>query len=493
LIIVFTSAKVNCGAQETQNSTQYYTLDQVIALAQKKSSDALINIHSFRSSYWSYRSFKAGYMPNLSFNAKLPGITRTIEEVVQNDGSVDYRERNNASFRADMALTQKVGLTGGTLYLQSGLQRLDNNFLTGTKSTQYLSSPISFGIVQPIFSYNAYKWDKIIEPMMYNEAKREFLEQNEEVAVTAINHFFNLLNAQLTREISYKNESNYDTLYKIAQGRFVLGKIAENELLQLELNLLNAQIAVENAELNYNNALFIFKSYIRTKDNAPIILVPPIVKSFFTINNEEAITQATQNTSSILSYERQIWQARSDVAKAKHEGRFSADLSASFGLTQTSDKLLDVYKNPLDEEIISIDLSIPILDWGQARGRIRMAESKLDMVQTQMEQNQIDFNQNINLKVQQFNMQQNQLFIAAKSDTVAQKRFDITRKRYMIGQVNDVLELNNAQIDNDKAKMSYYDALKTYWLIFYEIRRSTLYDFLNLQKIDFSPENVIVK
>ena len=495
VIIIAIILDSNTKAQaQTQYDTLYFALGDLISLAQNDSPDAHINVHSFRNSYWNYRSFKAGYLPNLAFNAKLPSIMRTIDEVVQNDGSVDYRERNTASFRADLSLTQKIGLTGGTIFVQTGLQRLDNNiFSGGNASTQYLSSPVSFGISQPIFSYNSYKWDKVTQAMQYDEAMRGYMEKNEGIAITAVNHFFDLLKAQINKEISIKNEANYDTLYKIAQNRYVLGKIAENELLQLELNLLSAQLATENAELDYDNALFAFKSYIRLKTSQAIVLIPPVVESFFTIDVDQAIEEAVNNTSATLSFERQVWEAKSNVARAKHEGRFSANLSASFGLAQTADKLIDAYKNPLDEEIVSLDITVPILDWGQARGRIRMAESRLDMVQTQIDQSYIDFRQNINLKVQQFNMQQNQLLIAAKSDTIAQKRYDITQKRYMIGQVNDVLELNNAQIDNDNAKIRYYEALRTYWKIYFEIRQSTLYDFERKQKISMMFNTLIDK
>jgi len=63
----------------------------------------------------------------------------------------------------------------------------------------------------------------------------------------------------------------------------------------------------------------------------------------------------------------------------------------------------------------------------------------------------------------------------------------------MIGKVNDVLELNNAQIDNDNAKVSYYNALKNYWNNYYELRKSTLFDFEKGQKIHIDPEELIEK
>ncbi len=94
-----------------------------------------------------------------------------------------------ARYSADIALTQKIGLTGGgEVFLQSSLQRLDNYFVD-TTTNQFLSQPISIGFRQPIFGYNEYKWSKEIEPMRYQEAQRSYLENQEEVAITAINHF----------------------------------------------------------------------------------------------------------------------------------------------------------------------------------------------------------------------------------------------------------------------------------------------------------------
>jgi hypothetical protein len=57
--------------------------------------------------------------------------------------------------------------------------------------------------------------------------------------------------------------------------------------------------------------------------------------------------------------------------------------------------------------------------------------------------------------------------------------------------VNDVLELKNAQIDNDNAKIGYYNALKTYWTSYYDLRRLTLYDFINERKLQVNPEELL--
>ncbi|MCF8229080.1 MAG: TolC family protein [Bacteroidales bacterium] len=475
---------------KAQDKINRLSLEDVIYIAQEQSPDALIAKHKFRRSYWEWRSYKATYLPNLSLDGTVPNFNRSIDAVTQPDGSIEYRERKFTEISSDLSLRQKIGLTGGEIFLRSGLKRNDNIF-PDTTTTSYLSTPVNIGYNQPIFQYNDFRWDKKIEPMKYEEAMRTYAEDHEQIAITATNHFFDLLIAQISLEIAKKNYANYDTLYHIAQGRYNLGKIAENELLQLELNLLKAEASVDNAQLSYENMLFVLKSFLRIKDNAVITLIPPTKTFHFDVDIETAVFEAKNNTSEGLSFERRLLEAESNLARAKMTGRFDADLYAVFGLTQTADKFENVYKNPRDQQQLVLGLSIPILDWGQARGQIKMAESSLELTKTSIEQERIDFEQNIFLKVMQFNMQEKQLYISAKADTVAQKRFDVTQKRYMIGKVNDVLELNQAQIDNDNAKQGYYQALKTYWNSYFNLRKMTLYDFREDERIEFDVMEVL--
>ncbi len=457
-------------------SVKRYTLDQVIHIAQKQSPDALMAIHRFRKSYWQYRNFKATYLPNLNLTATLPDINRSINAISAPDGTISYTPQSISNYSIGLSLNQKIGLTGGEIFVNSGLHRMDNVF-TDTTTRQYLSNVVNVGIMQPIFTYNPYKWQKKLEPMKYEEAKRKYMESEEDVAIKAINYFFSLLTAQIEVEIAKKNYHNYDTLYRIAKGRYNLGKIAENDLLQLQLNFLKADASVEQAQLNYNDKLFRFKSFLRLKDSSSVQLVPPLLTSFFDVPVSKAIAEAKQNTSTALTFTQRLLEAASQLNMARMNGRFDMNLYASFGLSQTATTLPEVYKTPLNQERVSMGITLPLLDWGKARGGIKIAQSNQDLVKTAVEQDRIDFEQNIYLKVMQFAMQKKQLAIAAKSDTVAQLRYKITHERYMIGKVNDVLELNNAQIDNDNAKLNYFNTLKDYWINYYQLRKLTLYDF----------------
>ncbi len=453
-----------------------YTLEDVIAIAQEQSPDAKIAKHQYLRSYWGFKSFKAAYLPGVKLAATVPDINQGIEAITAQDGSRRYTPISFTGYEAELSINQQIGFTGGTVSLTSGFSMFTDN-KADTLPTQYNTNIISIRYSQPIFTYNSYKWEKRIEPMKLEEAQRIYIETAEQVAITAVDYFFSLLLAQIQVGIALKNKANYDTLYRIASGRYNLGKIAENELLQLELNLLQADASVENADLNYESRLFQFRSYLRIKDSLEIKLLPPALTRHFKVLAQKAITEAKNNSSTELEFRRRLLEAERDVNFAKMDGRFDANLYAQFGLTQRSYDIQDAYVNPIDQEAVSLGISIPLLDWGKARGDIKVAQSSQDLIETSVEQEKIDFEQSVFLQVMQFNMQEKQMKIAAKSDTVAQKRFEVTQKRYMIGVVNDVLELNNAQIDNDNAKMGYYRSLMTYWKNYYELRKLTHYDF----------------
>jgi outer membrane protein TolC len=466
------------------------TLSDALAIAQAKSSDALIAKHRFRINYWQYRSFKADYLPSVVVDASLPNFSRSYRTVSVPDGPDIFQYNTLGNYSAGITINQKIGPTGGSVFVQSSLQRLDNIYPDSTY-TNYQSVPVIIGYRQPIFQFNEYRWSKKLEPLKYEKAKRQCQEDIEQVSITTINHFFNLLLAQIEVGIAKKNLNSYDTLYKIALGRYQLGKIAENELLQLELNFLRAKASVDNASLNYEDMQFRLKSYLRIKDTKAIKLVPPAETHHEVIIASRALDEARKNTAASIDFQERLLTAESGVRRAKMDGRFDADLYLEYGLTQSTSSISNVYKNPLDQQQVDLGIKVPILDWGKARGQIRVAESNFELEQTSVEQEIIDFEQNVFLTVMQFNMQKDQLYIAAKADTVAQKRYDVTQKRYMIGQVNDVLELNNAQIDNDNARKGYYSALRSYWVNYYELRKMTLYDFLNGRLLMFDIKDIM--
>ncbi|MFW5725949.1 MAG: TolC family protein, partial [Bacteroidota bacterium] len=400
-----------------------------------------------------------------------------------------FVRRSQASSAATLSLTQRIGPTGGQIFMNTSLERIDLIREDGN-ITSYLSSPLNIGITQPILGYNPYRWERKIEPLRFQEARMRYIEDLETISLRANNFFFDLLLAQINIQINEVNLSNNDTLYQIARGRFSLGRIAENELLQMELNVLNSEASLEQSRIDYEAALFRFRSYLGLDNVQNISLLIPEERHELFIPLEKALEQAKENRSDIIAFQRRMIEAESQVSEARSESRFNANLFAVYGLTQTSEELNEVYLDPLDQQQLRVGVQVPILDWGVARGRVKMAESNRELVSTNVQQDMIDFEQEVFLRVMEFNMLERQLHIAAKADTIADKRYEVSRQRYLIGRI-DILELNIALAEKDRAKQSYLAALRSYWRGYFEMRRLTLYDFIEDQVITLNFDEIL--
>jgi outer membrane protein len=477
-IVLFAFTSLSVSSQQLKR----LSLEEVIRIAEDQSPNALMAKHRFRASYWQYRTFVAEYRPSLSLSGTLPEYNRIFEKVYNSQtGQEEYVEKNTNNASLSAQLSQNIGLTGGNIFVQSDLTRFD--VLGAGGRTQYISSPVSIGVTQPLFRYNSLKWQKKTEPVRYEQAKKRYISDIESVHSLAVDNFFRLALAQINKEIAEMNYFNSDTLYRIAQGRYNLGTIAEDELLQLELSFLNAGSQRNEAAMTLRDRELKLRSFLGYNENVRLELDIPLVVPELRVEVGKVIELALENNPTILQQKLTLLQAESSVAQAKADMGINANLSLSYGLRQQSALLPDVYKDPSNPQRVRLSLTMPIVDWGLSRGRYRMAQSSQELSQVQVAQALTDFEQNIILDVEQFNLQNDQVRIAAKSDEVAARRYEVTKQRFLIGRI-DVLELNDADTRKDQNRRNYIQAIQNYWSYYYNMRSLTLYDFENNRPLD---------
>jgi outer membrane protein TolC len=312
----------------------------------------------------------------------------------------------------------------------------------------------------------------------------------ETIAGEAIQYFFDLVLAQQNVKTAMLNYANTDTLYQIAKGRYNIGTIAENELLQMELSYLNAGSSVNEAEIDLQLKKFRLTSFLGMKDDYDIELIVPTHFPKTKLKFDNVFSLAKSNNPTIIQFERQVIESDRNVAQAKANRGFSANLFATYGLTQRSEEFKDAYIDPMDQQGVRVGLTVPILDWGLGRGRVKMAESSREVVKTNIQQSLTDFEQNIFLKVMEFNLQETQLQLTAKADTIAQNRYNVTKERFLIGKI-DVIELNIAQTERDNARSKYISAMRNYWQFYYEMRKLTQFNFIEDKPIEVEFETLI--
>ncbi|HAX94701.1 MAG TPA: TolC family protein [Bacteroidales bacterium] len=464
------------------------TLDDVMKLSEEQSPNALMAKNRFRASYWQYRTFKAEYRPSLTFTGTTPYYSTAFERVWNSTTETwNYKSTNVMRNLGSLALSQNIGFTGGTISLNSDLT-LENDFERDSRN--FITVPISIGLTQPLFRYNSLKWQKKTEPLRYSAAKQNYLSNIEGVHSQAVQYFFSLALAQSNKQIAEMNFANADTLYKIAQGRFDLGTIAENELLELQLTWLNTETQRREAEMILRDREIRLKSFLGFNENVKLELIIPTEIPELQVSPEEVLELARANNPEILQQQLTVMTAQSSVAQAKAEKGLNANLIASFG-TRDQDPDFDLaYAQSNQQQNIRLGVTVPILDWGLGRGRYKMAVSNLELAQVTSDQALVDFEQNLILDVEQFNLQRAQVAVAAKSDTVAMRMYEVTKQRFLIGKIA-ILELNNADTKKDQNRRQYIQALQNYWSYYYNIRSLALYDFVNRKPLETEFEKLL--
>ncbi|MDR2847484.1 MAG: TolC family protein [Bacteroidales bacterium] len=480
-------------AQNTAVPKYEFTLEDVVQLAKEQSNAAIAARHLLRSSYYSYMAYKANYLPKIILTTRPTTYEHSISTVNSSVGGVFQSQevkRNTFTSSAGLDLSQNVALTGGSVSLVSDFRRVQN---LSNSSTDYTTSPLRLLFNQPLNGYNELKWERKVEPLRYAEAKQSYIAQLEAVSYNATMRFFNLASAQIALTMAKVNLSNNKELYEISKGRYMIGTIAEDALLQMELRYMQAESALSTAQINIEFAKMSLRSYLGFRDNVEIELnINPGVPSL-KVPADKALTYAMSNSAEVISYNRQVLEAEQAAARAKSQKGVTVNLSASYGLNKTGTEFSQAYSPRFDDtQGVSVGISIPILDWNESRNRYREAKSRQEMVQTQMQQSSTDFQQQVFLQVMQFNMQENQVYINAKADTVAQKGYEVARQRYFTGKVT-VTDLNIADDAKNAAKQKYIQELGTYWQYYYRVRQYTLFDFLNNKPLDVNFDDIIGK
>ncbi|MDW7694354.1 TolC family protein [Flammeovirgaceae bacterium SG7u.111] len=453
---------------------QVYDLSQVINLAKMNSLSSLQAKNRKENRYWQYKTYQSNYKPQLSLDGSLPDFNSSISPVTQPDGTDIFIRRSLASSDLQLSISQAISATGGRIFAGTNVQRID--LYGDNRSTSYAASPLIFGVTQPVFGFNELKWDKRIEPIRYEESIKDYNEEVERVAIRASNLFFSLLLAQISLEISQKNKINNDTIYRIAEGRYELGKIAENELLQLELNLVNSEQQVRQARLDLETTMLNLNTFIGNPDNQEVTLIAPAEIPDFPIDVELAIQQAKKNRQQYLAFKRELMEAEREVAQAKGQSGLNVNVVGSFGLTSQSNTFDMLYNDMQDQQRLAVTFQIPIMDWGRQKAMKNTAIANQELVKNTVAQEEINFEQEIYTLVKQFPILREQLKASIRADEIAQLRYDISQQRYLVAKIS-ITDLNIALKEKDEAKQNYLQSLRDFWSAYYTIRALTLYDF----------------
>lgn len=471
--ILFFSGLI-CYNKPTKAQRFSLALEQAVERATNISLDKKINDYSLQSFYWDYNAFKASLKPTISLSSTVPNYTRTFSSIIQPNGTSYFILQNQSYSTLNLNVSQYIGATGGTLSVYSSLNRID--LFGDVSSHQYSTLPVSISYNQNTLLFNPLKWQKKIFRLQKDEATKGHLEGIENISINTVERYFELLILQAQVSIDKQNCVTADTLLKIVQTKFSIGTRDKNDLLQAKLNLLTAEnyntqdhLALEDAHQNLIN-------YLLFKASDSLLLTIPSAPANVLIDTKEAIEKAYSNRKKIVEFRRRRMELQKDSAQVKASTNPTVSIFGSFGLSQTNQNIEKSYQNLQQHQTIAVQLTIPLIDWGVNKSKRKKNITDIELLNTTIEQEKLAFEQEISLQVAKWNTALSNLNKAEEINNIAAERYEISRLKFISGNITNT-DFSYAQQQKDLAAITFINNLKNCWILYYTIRKLTLYDF----------------
>lgn len=437
------------------------SMTQAIALACKSSATAIKAKAEWEAAQWQYRSYKADLLPSLTLSL-IPmqynnDVTRRYISETDRD---EYRTQQSLYASTTLNLSQVIPFTGGSLYATSELGFL-RNFGTTTYN-QYSSTPIRVGYSQSIVGYNAFRWSKHIEPLRLQEAELSYRQTINGIAEEAGVLYLEAVMAQEAETLAQLNAQRADTLLAIGKARYQNGDLLRSDLLTLRMTQIethNDVLKTHNATTKALRALCVIMD-MEFDDGIHLEKVPG--DSLNVIYTVEAVAESRLSNPSIIEAERLVMEAKSAYDKAKRQRYIESNVDFSFGFNQYADNFKGAYRRPMQQGIVSLAVTIPLIDWGKRKGNLQTAAGNLKAAAAEVELRQRQLEMEVSVAVSDYNTQLLLLQSAMQAEEVSDEVYNEAVAEFKAG-ASSIEVLGNALLQNKEAHIRSATSLRDCW------------------------------
>lgn len=375
-------------------------------------------------------------------------------------------------------VSQPILMTGGEVSLINTFGWQDNKSTVENMDNRNraFSNDFYLRLSQPIFTYNRSKMElKQIEFDYENAGIRYALQRlNTERSIT--NQFYTVYMAQNNLSISKEELENTEQSFEIIKNKVEADLSAREELYQAELNLANAQSAVEERSVSLENAKDQLKQTLGMSLDDNIEVTLEIELDHVAIDLVQAVQSALNSRMEIRQREIDIELAEFQMIQTKSLNEFKGDISLSVGIIGDNERFGNIYENPTQNPRMSISLSVPIFDWGEKKARVNAQKVAQTLAKLEQENLRIDIELDVRQTWRRLENLRTQIDIAEKSVRNAQLTYDINLTRYREGDLTG-MEISQFQTQLSNRKITHAQALINYKIELLNLKILTLYDF----------------
>lgn len=449
------------------------TLEEALKVAESNSPSMKRTRLNLIRSQENLNAQNAALKSNFSLTINPIGYTQSREF---NDLISKWNSRNTTESYGTFTVSQPILFTDAKVSLVNRFGYKDSYSEFTNTTTKGFSNNLSINLDQPLFTYNRTKMQLKQLQLSLENAQLSYALQLLSLEKQVTQAFYSVYQQQQSLEIARQAYINMQQSYEISKNKVDAGLSAREEMFQAELNLATTKSDYENRQVAFENAKDDFKVLIGMSLYEDFNVLPNIEVDTIPIDVSFAIEHGLKNRMELRQREITIENSQFDLIQTKALNEFKGALGLSVGLFGDNEKFEKVYANPTDNESVSLQLTIPLWDWGEKKSRIKASEASLESNKVSLEEEENNIILGIRKVYRNLINLQNQIEITKKSITNAQLTYDLNLEKYKNGDLTG-MDLNIYQNQLSEKQLSYTNALISYKLELLNLKIQTLYDF----------------
>ena len=481
-ILALCIALVNFTAKA---ETYYLTLDASIELAKEKSYTMRNLQENLKIAEYNLKSATSSLKTHIDFSLTMPEFNQTVR-TWQDTTGVSFYSVKRMDYGGTVTVNQPL-ITNGNIYWETSLNSYDDLYnadRSATVNTRLrLRQPID-----ALYGYNAIRSSLKSARLNYERTNKSLRREELNLEYRVSSSYYSLLSQQRSTDIAKLDYERQTEANQIAQNKYASGLIREVDALQMEVDLAEAQNSYEMALINQTSGLNSFKELLGIALSDSVVLTDELKYDVITVDADKAVEYALKNRTEVREQDIAIEQQQMSIRQQKAQGMVRGYFDAYVQKTGTSmGDINNTYANTfqtsthdfMDRPVnygVGVTLSVPLLDWGENKARVRAAEARQRQNYLAKEELERSIETETRNSVAQLNNNLKRLQLLEKNVVIAEKSFAITLQRFSDGDIDSqTLALERNRLNS--AYRNHLSAYIAYQLSLADIMRKTLYDF----------------
>ena len=482
---VFALAVIALISLTVKAETYLLTLQESIELAKEKSYTMRNLQEDLKIAEYNLKSATSSLKTHIDFSLTMPEFNQTVRTWDDTTG-VSFYSIKRMDYGGMVTVNQPL-ITNGNIYWETSLNSYDD-FYNRDRSATFNTRLRLRQPIDALYGYNAIRSSLRSARLDYERSSKSFRREELNLVYRVSNSYYNLLSLQRSTEIALLDYERQTEANEIAQNKYASGLIREVDALQMEVDLAEAQNSYEMALINQESAINSFKELLGIELTDSVILKDELKYNVITVDADKAVEYALNNRIELRERDIAIEQQQMAIRQRKAEGMVRGYFDAYVQKTGTSmDDMNTTYGNTIrtsandfiDRPInygVGLTVSVPLLDWGENKARVRAAEARQRQNYLAKEELERSIETEIRNAVAQLNNNLKRLQLLEKNVVIAEKSFAITLQRFTDGDIDSqTLALERNRLNS--AYRNHLSAYIAYQLSLADIMRKTLYDF----------------